>query len=146
MNIPSLLLAATALAFTASASADCYFDVSPDDGDDLVANTKFSLGGDACNAFEIRVGKVGVSLSDEEPVLIPRSAVYSWQGCRFTNVLNQNDIDLYVTDAVDDQGEVLIYGYCGYVDQDGPMPDADAPFVPVGDPVGLLLRLDVDVD
>jgi hypothetical protein len=123
----------------------CEFDVSPDDGDNLVANTKFSLGGTACNAFEIRVGKV-YSDTNEAPVTIPRSAVYSWQGCRFMNVVNQHDIDLYVTDQANGYGEVLIYGYCGYVDSEGSSPDSEAPFVPVGEPVALRLVVEADVD
>ena len=114
--------------------------------DDLIANTKFSLGGASCNAFEIRVGKVGVPESEEQPVLIPRSAVYSWQGCRFTNVINQNDIDLYVQDQINDAGQVRIYGYCGYVELDSPAPDPDAPFVSVGEPAVLDLLVEVETD
>ena len=116
-------------------TGDCYFDGGTplNDGDILARNTKISMGGDGCIGFEIWVGPLDGSAAD----MIPRAEVYSWQQCRFSNVMTQNKIDEYaLAYAEGDEETVRFWGVCGqFVDPDpdsDPAPEQDGIFVPDG--------------
>ncbi|MEN8128886.1 MAG: hypothetical protein ABFS45_01550 [Pseudomonadota bacterium] len=109
----------------------CEFDGgTPPEGALLPRNTKVSLGGDPCIAFQVWVGPLDGSTAD----LIPRAVgVFSWQQCRFSNVMTQEKIDTYALAYANESDEVMLYGVCGEIDGDSdPAPDQDGTFVPTG--------------
>ena len=143
----------------------CDFDGgTPAEFENLERNPKVSLGGDACSVFEIWVGPIDdyvtvdgdgnvvIDVIAEGPITgvnIPRAEIFTWQQCRFSNVMTEVKIDEYALDYASDEEEtqdlVVLWGVCGKVEDPDADPDADIYGDPAPDQDGIFVPTGYDV-